>query len=151
MIILLSTELCVLGVFAAAAIVAYCVRPAHRGPVTQHFLPGTLGDTPVTPGMPWLEVTVEPDMSVIIIRRGLDSVDLDGGAVNLSMTISDFNIDIRERRITGYGTSTPATTARFTADFLAAEHYRITYRRDQEEITLVFTINIRPGIHRIFY
>lgn len=154
----MTIELCVIGAFVAAAVVAACVRPRNRGPVRQFLLAGTLSHTGQP--SPWLELTVSDDLTVTLTRRGLTGLTSDG-AVSLAVKVTGFDVDIRERRVgarprrdRSWGDWDDATytdapepdTATFTLDFLASERYHVAYRRDDETIDAAFWLHVRPGI-----
>lgn len=147
MIMSLSTELCVLGLFAAAAVVAYAVRPAASGPVRQHLLAGTLSEE--GPEEPSVDIEVQPDGTVILWRNGLTGMTSDD-ALSLAVNLRGFSMEITERTAASRTTSTlarPIDSARFTLDFLAQEHYSIIYRIDST-VAAAFTLTPRPGLRR---
>lgn len=143
----LTTELCVLGLFAAAAVLAFAVRPAQKGPARQHLLPGVLSHE--GPEEPSVDIRCHSDGSVTLWRNGLSGLtDLD--AVSLAVTQRGFDLDINERMALSRTSSTaaqPVDSAKFTLDFLAQEHYHITYRID-DEVAAAFTLHVRPGMER---
>ncbi len=151
---LTSVEFYVVAVIVAAAIVAFSARPAGRGPVVQHLLAGDLTDSGVRGDEQRIELTVNPDNTVILVRRGLR--DLDGRcAVSLAIEVKGFDISIKERismpRRRADVTSTaedlwPVDAATFTLDFLAPEHYHLHYESPSLNLVAVATLHVRPGI-----
>lgn len=143
MILCLSTTVCVIATFAAAAVVALCVRRPARGPVREHLLAGQLA--PGDPGRPSLSYSVDPDGTVRLLRFGLEGVAMDG-TVSLAVSVKGFDIDIRERRVAGRD-ATEACMASFSLSFIAPEHYHVTYRLgdDPHDLAAAFTLSGRPG------
>ncbi len=142
-----TTELCVMGLFAAAAVIAYAVRPAATGPVRQHLLAGTLSEE--GPEEPSIDIEVQPDGTVTIWRNGLTGLTSDD-AVSLAVNLRGFSIEITERTAASPTSSTlarPIDSARFALSFLAPEHYSIIYKIDST-VAAAFTLTPRPGLHR---
>ncbi|MBD5185410.1 MAG: hypothetical protein HDS92_02255 [Bacteroidales bacterium] len=136
-----------MGLFAAAAVIAYAVRPASRGPVSQHLLAGKLSAE--GPERPSVDVECGPDGSVALWRNGLEGLTTDD-AVSLAVNVRGFDVEIIERKALSRSSSTmaePVDSALFTLDFLGREHYHIIYKID-DEVAAVFTINVRPGMRR---
>lgn len=143
----LSTELCVIGLFAAAAVIALAVRPAARGPVRQHLLAGSLSAE--GPEEESIDIEVDPAGGVTIWRNGLGPLTSDD-AVSLAVNIRGFDIEMVERTALSRSTSTaaqPVDSARFSIDFLAQEHYNVIYKIDST-VAAAFSLTPRPGLHR---
>lgn len=141
----LSTEVCVIGLFVAAAVVAYVAKPARSGPARQHLLGGALSAE--GPEEPSVDVTCDADGSVTVWRNGLTgltSVD----AVSLALNIRGFDVEIIERthvsRVSSTGAE-PIDSARYRIDFLARERYHITYKIN-DDVAAAFNLHVRPGI-----
>lgn len=143
-----SVEFYVICAVVAAAVVAFSARPASRGPAAQHLLAGTLLEAAPgsEPARPSIELTVNPDLSVTLVRHGLAEVDM-SGAVSLAVEVKGFDIDIRERATHGRGHGHEAAAALFTLDFLAPERYHLRYTADGAQETATGALNVRPGIH----
>ena len=141
----LSTEMCVIGLFTAAAVVAYVAKPSGKGPARQHLLAGTLSAE--GPEEPSVDVICEPDGSVTLWRNGLAGFT-DDDAVSLAVNLRGFDVEIIERTHTSRVSSTsaePVDSACFRRDFLASARYHITYKIN-EDVAAAFNLNVRPGI-----
>lgn len=144
MILCLSTTLCVLATFAAAAVVALCVRRPAPGAVRQYLLAGDLvaGD----PGVPALSFEALDDGGVRMVRFGVEGVTVDG-AVSLAVSVKGFEVDIRERSVAGSGGGEPVSLAIFNLDFIAPERYHVVYRLgdDNHDFAAAFYLSGRQG------
>lgn len=145
---MLTTEICVMLLFAAAAVIAYVVRPSSHGAATRHLLAGTLSAE--GPEEPSADIECHDDGSVTLWRNGLAGLTSDD-AVSLAVDVRGFDITVNERTHVSRSSSTaamPVDSARFALDFLAMqEHYHVTYRID-DIVAAAFTIHIRPGVIR---
>lgn len=143
MILCLSTTLCVLATFAAAAVVALCVRRPSTGPVRQYLLEGDL--VAGEPGRQALSYETLDNGTVRLIRFGVQGVTTDG-AVSLAVSVKGFDIEIRERTVAGAG-GEPVSLAVFSLDFIAPERYHVVYRLgdDNHDFAASFYLTGRQG------
>lgn len=145
---MLTTEICVMLLFAAAAVIAYVVRPAGRGPATQHLLAGILSKE--GPEEVSADIDCRDDGSVTLWRNGLAGMTSDD-AVSLAVNVRGFDVEIIERTHQSRSTSTlseAVDSAMFSLDFLARqEHYHITYKIG-DTVAAAFTLHVRPGVRR---
>ena len=144
---MLTTEICVIMLFAAAAVIAYAVRPSSSGPARQHLLAGTLSHE--GPDDSSLDIDCRDDGTVTIWRNGLTGLT-SYDAVSLAINIRGFDIEINERIHRGNISTTASTdidSAFFTIDFLACELYHITYKIDGT-VAAAFTMHVRHGMPR---
>lgn len=142
----ITTEICVIALFIAAAVIAACVKPSSSGAVREQLIAGGLVDDPLSE--PWLELSVTDDLLLAVTRRGIPDMTT-AGAVSLAVTIKGYEVNIQERRVERQG-GEPVNCALFCIEGLAEERYHITYRRDGSEIAAVFTLHVRPGMRRSF-
>lgn len=149
-----SVEFYIIATVLAAMIVALCARGDNRGPVREILTAGVIsrecGDNPA-PGAerePAIEFLCLDDGSVILRRHGIRGVT-DSGAVSLAMELKGFELKIRERTVAGRPDGEPIDTASFILDFMAPEHYFISYTSDLTEastsLTASLTLSVRPG------
>lgn len=82
----ITTEICVIALFIAAAVIAACVKPSSSGPVREQLIAGGLVDDPLSE--PWLELSVTDDLLLAVTRRGIPDMTT-AGAVSLAVTIKD--------------------------------------------------------------
>lgn len=149
-----SVEFYVIATVLAAMIVALCARGDSRGPVREILTAGVITregeDTPAeSEGRePAIEFVCLDDGSVILRRHGISGVT-DSGAVSLAMELKGFELKIRERTVAGRPDGEPIDTASFILDFMAPEHYFISYTSDQTSTstsqTASLTLSVRPG------
>lgn len=140
-----SIEFYVICVVVAAAVVALFMRPASHGESVQHLLASRLsadGDE-----VPSIELTVNEDLTVTLIRHGLNRVCSDG-AVSLVVNVTGTDIAIEERVTSGHYNLDPMQSAIFSLDFLRPALYHLRYNSESEGSLFAATpLRIRPGIH----
>lgn len=142
-----SVEFYVICIVIAAAVLGLCVRPSSKGAARQHLLSSQLSDSGLPPQIPSIELSVNPDNSVTLVRHGIDGVCSDG-AVSLAVNVAGFDIDIQERVVPGRMTALPVDTATFRMDFLAPELYHLKYHSDIDGgLVTATSLKVRPGIH----
>lgn len=152
--ILQSVEFYVIAVTIAAMVVALCGKRAAPGPVREILLSGVISREKVCDGTHLVEPAIEficfDDGSVVLRRHGLTDVT-DRGAVSLAIELKGFDVVIRERIVSGREDGMPVDAASFILDFMAPEHYFITYRSELPSGAVVMasslTLHNRPGIH----
>ena len=149
-----SVEFYIIATVLAAMIIALCARGDNRGPVREILTAGVItleGDATAAQGAggePAIEFVCLDDGSVILRRHGIRGVT-DSGAVSLAMELKGFELKIRERTMAGHPDGEPIDTASFILDFLAPEHYFISYTSDMTSAstsqTASLTLSVRPG------
>lgn len=149
-----SVEFYIIATVLAAMIVALCARGDSRGPVREILTAGVItregDDAPAGSEGPGaaIEFVCLDDGSVILRRHGIRGVT-DSGAVSLAMELKGFELKIRERTVAGRPDGEPIDTASFILDFMAPEHYFISYTSDQTSAstsqTASLTLSVRPG------
>lgn len=139
-------EFYVICVVIAASVLGLCLRPSAKSEARQYLLGSQLYESEEEDQTPRIEIRVEPDYSVTLIRRGLIGLCSDG-AVSLAVEVAGFDISIKERVVAGRMTAIPADTARFSFDFLAPELYHLRYSTDFNGEEMASTpLRVRPGI-----
>lgn len=142
-----TVEFYVICVVAAAAILALCVRPSSKGEAKQYLLATVLTDEEDPENLPSIELTVNPDNTVTLVRHGIDGVFSDG-AISLAVNVIGFDIDIQERFVPGRMTAMPVNTATIILDFLAPELYHLKYHSDIDGgLVTATSLRVRPDIH----
>lgn len=147
-----SVEFYVIAAVMAAMIVALCARSDDRGPVREILLAGVISrerDDGNEDADPSIELICNDDGSVVLRRHGLLGVYA-SGAVSLAIEVKGFDVKIRERVVPGRDDSgEPVYTASFILDFMAREHYFISYVSDSTPFatsqTASLTLSNRPG------
>ena len=149
-----SVEFYIIATLLAAMTVALCARGDSRGPVREILAAGVItresdGDAEQGDGhRPEIEFICLEDGSVILRRHGIRGVTA-SGAVSLAMELKGFELKIRERSGAGRPDSEPIDTASFILDFMAREHYFISYTSDLTDastsLTTSLTLSNRPG------
>lgn len=149
-----SVEFYIIATLLAAMTVALCARGDNRGPVREILVGGVITrEDEADPGVedghrPEIEFICLEDGSVILRRRGIRGVTA-SGAVSLAMELKGFELKIRERTMAGRPDSEPIDTASFILDFMAREHYFISYTSDitdaSTSLTTSLTLSNRPG------
>ena len=146
-----SVEFYVIAVTVAAAIVALAGRRPASGPVRQILLPGVISLEERGEG-PSVEFLCADDGSVLLRRNGVAGVKADG-AVSLAIEVKGFDVKITERTVAGGrdASAEPVDTASFVLDFMAREHYFISYTTEvtsaEPGLFASVTLNNRPGNH----
>lgn len=145
-----SIEFYVIAVVVAAALIALLGRTPSRGPIRRYRISGVMLSPRDVPSKPGLELTCDDDCRLTIRRGGLS----DGVWADVAIEIEQkgFDLQIHEKL-------TPASpgslakvedAALFTLDFLAREHYFISYHSaatpTNPEGVANFTVNIKPGL-----
>lgn len=141
-----TVEFYVIAGTLAAAVAAAASLPARRRAVVLHTAEGELsfqGD-PAQPS-PAIDVEVDDNRRVIIRRSGLPAAMRSGGAVNLAVNVSGFDVEIEER-ITYGRLGEPVDTATFSLDFFAPERYHVKYNSEDLGIFTAFSLPVREGI-----
>lgn len=132
------------GAIAAAAVVAAAL-PARRGEAKLHLVGGELSQQDDEFSQtPELDISVDENYRVTILRKGLTNVT-DGGAASLAINVVGFDISVEERLTAGKG-ETKVGTATFRLDFLAPERYHVKYNSEDTGLFTAFTLNVAPGI-----
>lgn len=140
-----SVEFYVVMTVVAAAVLALCVRPSQLKAAVRHSVGGwmTEGDYDIDEH---LRISCGDDGSVTIRRAGLRGMYVSGG-MSLEIEQRGFDLEIRERRITGgMFSDCPATEAVFVLTFLAPEWYHIKYTSDPGSRFAAFSLHVRPGL-----
>lgn len=161
-----SVEFYVLMLFAAAAVLAVCVRPSRKGEALTHTLAGTLvaGDPEAGPA---LHLTCLDNGDVEIRRTGLRNLTPDSH-IALAVTQIGFDLAIKERPTVGgpsYSRSRNAdfataaatlpsektapanpTEAVFIIRFMGPEWYHINYVDETTNVFAAFSFHVRPGL-----
>ena len=138
-----SAEFYVIAAVIAAAIVALAAIPSRRGAAVLTTYPGTIIDED-TLQQPAIDAEVDPDLRLIITRRGIDSVAADG-AVSLAVTTIGFDLTIEERITPGKGRPQPCS-AMFILTGFGAERYHIQYRNSHLGLLAAFSLPVRQGV-----
>ncbi len=140
-----SIEFYVICIVVAAAVVSLFLRPASHGESVQHLLASRLcADGDETPS---IELTVNEDLTVTLVRHGLTGVCSDG-AVSLVVNVAGTDISIEERITDGHYNLEPMQSAVFTLDFLRPSLYHLRYSSESAGSLFAATpLRIRPGIH----
>ena len=140
-----SVEFHVICIVVAAAIISLFIRPAKHGEVVQHLLAMHLSaDGNDTPS---IELTVNEDLTVTLVRYGLTGVCSDG-AVSLVVTVVGTDITIEERITAGHYQLEPMQSATVSLDFLRPKLYHLRYNGENGGTLFAATpLRIRPGIH----
>lgn len=138
-----SAEFYVIAAVIAAAIVALAAIPSRRGAAVLTTYPGTIIDED-TLQQPAIDVEVDPDLRLIITRRGIDSVAADG-AVSLAVTTIGFDLTIEERITPGKGRP-QSCSAMFILTGFGAERYHIQYRNSHLGLLAAFSLPVRDGV-----
>ncbi|MCM1111299.1 MAG: hypothetical protein NC336_08830 [Clostridium sp.] len=139
-----TTEFYVIAAVVAAAVVAACIKPSQKGAVATHLLAGFLREDP-EPGEPRIEIECRDDRTVILRRRAVDMVGMDG-AVSLAVSVSGFDISVAERLVPGNSGLDRRVMAEFCLDFLGQERYHLRYESDTTGYFTAFTLANRPGV-----
>ncbi len=128
----------------AASIVAAQARPARNCEVRQLLLAGDLlpADRAEPPS---LECICQESGHLLVIRRGIDAIALDG-ACSLAIDIKGADINIEERLTVGRGILIPAQTAVFDLGTLAQGYYHVHYNSSKAAVWTAFTLHVRPGL-----
>lgn len=138
-----TVEFYVLAGAVAAGIVALASVPARRGEGRLHLLAGDL--LPGAPTQPSIDITVDDNRRVLLLRHGLPDGITDRGAVSLAVNVSGLDIIIEER-LTSARAGTPVDSAFFVLDFLGPERYHVRYNSEDAGLVTAFTLNVREGI-----
>lgn len=144
-----SVEFYVIAVVVAAAIVAFLGRKPSGGPVRQYLLGGVLSlEDDGSETRPRIELVCADDGSVVLRRRGLRGVRLDG-AVSVAIEVKGFDVAIRERVVAGREPWGEVDTASFVLDFMGREHYFISYASEptasEAGMFVTLTLHNRAG------
>ncbi len=142
--ILQSVEFYVIAAVVAAAIVAFSARGDKKGPARQFLFPGvlTISDSPRSPA---IELICDEDGSVVLRRYGVDGMTL-SGAVSIAVTVTGFDVKIKERVVEGKPADDMVDTATFVLDFMGPERYFISYTAEDAGLFVATTLHNRPGI-----
>lgn len=144
-----TVEWCVIGFIAAMAVLAAVIRPASRHEVATMFLKGDMepvcAATPV--GEPELDIYVA-DRGPVIVRRGFDGLlRTDGSSVALAVTVSGYDITIKERLVPGYGDEFIGDVSFDASGLRLRGNYHVQYISDSLSRSTAFSLLIRPGVH----
>lgn len=141
-----STGLCVALLFVAAAFVAYCARPSHRGEARQKLYGGTLmeegGDDSECPR---IEVRCLEGAQVEFRRIGVEGLT-SSGAVSWAFNFVRDDVDVRERVSLGYPNDRPMAGAVCMADMTGREWYHIHWIDEDSGLWAAFSLHVRPGL-----
>lgn len=141
-----SIEFYVICAVLAAAAVAMAALPRRQRASVLHMAAGELSASDEGRGQgPALDITVDDNRRVHIVRRGLPDIT-DAGAVSLALNVAGFDVVIEERVTYGRGQS-PVDTATFVLDFFGPERYHIRYNSEDLGIFTAFTLPVKEGIH----
>lgn len=138
-----STEFCVTVLVIAAAVIAYAAMPAQKGTAREYLLGGELREMS-RQCPPSIELCCLDSGAVRLVRYGVEGVAPDG-AVSIAVTVTGFDILVKERLVAGREDPVPLT-ASFTFDFLGHERYHLRYVSEQLSLGCSLTVNNRPGI-----
>lgn len=139
-----TIEFYVILAFVAAAVVALCGRPSSRGAVQTHLVAGTLLLTEgAAEGPAGVAFRVDDRGRVEVFRYGLRGVT-DRGAYSLAVSVSGFDVTVKERTVGGRGNEA-VSCATATLDFLGSERYHFQYKVEDSALTTAFYLTIRPG------
>lgn len=147
-----TTEICVMLLIVAAAILAAVIRPATASPVMTY-----LYACDISSAIDGNEVSIQPevslevldDMRVVISRRGFGATLTDTGAVSIAVNVKGTDISIEER-ITpggGYPIDEPAQAVAYI-DCLrpAGRPLHIHYRSQSLSREAAMSLAIVPGV-----
>lgn len=143
-----TVEWCVIGFIAAMAVVAAVIKPPQRHEAMTMFLKG--GMEPVcasTPaGEPELVIYVS-DRGPVITRRGFDGLLRTGGSsVALAVTVSGYDVTIKERLVPGYGDEFIGTVSFDASGLRLRGNYHVQYISDSLSRSTAFSLLTRPGV-----
>lgn len=142
-----SVEFYVVLTIIAAAVLAFCLRPARKDSVVEISTTGWLvaGDGD---GVPRLLIVCNDDGSVTFRRTGLSGMYADG-AIGLTIYKRGFDWEIFERRTSpGRCTEEPAYEAVFVLRDIAPDWHHIKYNCDPATRFAAFSLHVRPGIRQ---
>lgn len=151
-----TTEFYVILFLAAAAILAYIVKPHSATAASEHLIGSILSNSleNVANGVS-IETEVQPSISidcddngcVWLRRNGISGIDA-SGAVSAKIVVKDTNITVYERLCEGRLGDSPIDTAIFELDFLRQEQ-RYWLRFESEATNSSATLSFRntPGYH----
>ncbi|MBD5182245.1 MAG: hypothetical protein HDS99_00440 [Bacteroidales bacterium] len=137
-----TVEFYVIVAFVAAAVIALCSRPTSQGAVRTYLVAGQLLEADGGSGC-GVAFHVNDRGGLEIFRYGLVGIT-DEGAYSLAVSVSGFDVTIKERTVAGGG-ATAATCGRATLDFLGAERYHFQYIVENSALTTGFYLTLKPG------
>lgn len=151
-----TTEFYVILFLAAAAILAYIVKPHSATAASEHLIGSILSNSlenainknPVeVDSQPSISINCDDNGCVWLQRNGISGIDA-SGAVSAKIIVKDTNITIYERLCEGRFGDTPIDTAIFELDFLRQEQ-RYWLRYESEATNSFATLSFRntPGYH----
>lgn len=138
-----TVEFYVIAAFIAAAVIGLAAMPTQRGPVREVLAAGDL-DFDAAPSDAGVVFMVGDKGELIIRRFGLEGVNT-GGAYSLAVTISGFDVTIKERLTPGGSLPPYATAATVVLNCFGAERYHFQYISEATGRSAAFQLNIRPG------
>lgn len=139
-----SIEFLVSAAVIAAAIVAYSAMPAKRNAVVTKLLPGNLSLS-ANGSHPAIELEALPDRNVILHRRGVCNIGLEG-SVSVAIEINSRDILVKERLIPGKEGQNQMVDATFLLDFMGPERYHIRYESEDTGLYAVATFANYTGV-----
>jgi len=140
-----TVEFYVIAGTIAAAAVAFAALPAKKGAAVLHMASGGLSGSDEGRGaMPSVDVSVDENRRVHIVRRGLPGIT-DKGAASLAINVIGFDVVIEERLTYGRGEPT-VDTAEFVLDFFGPERYHVRYNSEDAGVFAAFTLPVKEGI-----
>jgi len=134
--------------FAAAAFVAYCARPAQRGSARQKLYGGTLiedFEVENPTDEPRIDVRCLEGAQVEFRRIGVEGLT-SSGAVSWAFNFIGGDVDVRERVSPGFPNDRAMAGAYCTADMTGHEWYHIHWIDEESGLWTAFTLHVRPGL-----
>ena len=138
-----TVEFYVILAFVAAAVIVFCGRPQAKGPVKTYLIAGELLDAEGSPEGNGIAVHVDERGRLNVFRYGLLGIT-DLGAYSLAVSVSGFDVTIKERTVRGRG-GQEVSCARARLDFLGAERYHFRYDVEDSALTTAFYLTLKPG------
>lgn len=143
-----TTSVCVALFFVAAAFLAYCAKPGHRGAVIERLYAGVLlefDEVPHPEDGPRIDVRVLDGGRVAFDRIAVAGLTATG-ADSLAVSIKGGDVEIKERVSAGYPNDRAMAGASFVTDMSGREWLHVLWSDDDAGLWAAFTLHVREGI-----